>query len=273
MMLSAIVLTKNEEANIRECLAALSFADEVLVVDSGSTDRTVTLAESLGARAIIHPMTDFASQRNFAMAQAKGDWVLFIDADERVTPELAEEIKAITQANPPNNLRGVTSGPRNFTSEVRKAGVEFGSEVGKAAYAIPRQTYFFGRRLRFCDARSDAPVRLFPKSGAHWEQPVHERVVTGLPVRVLNSSMPHHSTRDLAHYTQKVRDYVPKELEVMRSKGIRPGILKVVLMPLARFLQLYFFRLGILDGVAGLQYAILSAYYTFEKHWRYWKGR
>jgi glycosyltransferase involved in cell wall biosynthesis len=261
MRLSAIVLTKNEEANIRECLAALSFADEVLVIDSGSTDRTITLAESLGARAIIHPMTDFASQRNFAMAQAKGDWVLFIDADERVTPELAGEIKAITQANPPNNLRGVTLGLRNFTSEV------------KAAYAIPRQTYFFGRRLRFGDARTDAPVRFFPRDGVLWEQPVHEMIVTDLPIRILKNPMPHYTTRDLAQYRKKMNEYVSHELKVLRAKGVRPGILKVVLMTLARFLQLYFFRLGILDGVAGFQYAILSAYYTFEKYWRYWKGR
>jgi glycosyltransferase involved in cell wall biosynthesis len=244
MKLSAVVLTRNEERNIKGCLASLSWADELLVVDSGSTDGTVALAEKQGARVVTSPFTDFATQRNFAMSQAMGGWVLFVDADEQITPALAEEIIKIL---------------RNPTDESRKA-----------VYAIPRHTYFFGKRLRFSDARTDAPIRLFPKSSARWEQPVHEKVVTDLPVRSLKNPMPHSSTRDLAHYKKKVRDYVPLELETMRKKGLRPSLTKSVLLPPAKFVFLYFWKLGILDGLAGFQYAILSAYYTFEKHWRYY---
>ena len=258
MRLSMIVLTRNEERNIEDCLASLSWADEMLVADSGSTDRTVTLAEKCGARVFTHPFTDFASQRNFAMEQAKGDWILFIDADERVTPELAEEMRCVTHGN----LQGLTLNSQDPTSE-----------VGKVAYAIPRRNYFFGKRLCFGDSREDAPIRLFPRQHVTWTQPVHEMIVTDLPVRKLKNPLLHYSTRDLTHYQQKVRDYVPLELETMKTKGAQPSLLKAIFLPPARFLQLYFFKLGILDGMAGFQYAILSAYYTFEKHRQYWKLR
>jgi glycosyltransferase involved in cell wall biosynthesis len=245
MKLSAIVLTRNEERNIEDCLTGLSWADEMLVIDTGSTDHTVTLAERHGARVVIHRLTDFASQRNFAISQAKGDWILFIDADERVTPELAEEIKAV--------LKGSDS----FTP---------------AVYAIPRHNYFFGKRLRFGDSREDAPIRLFPRQHATWAQPVHETIVSDLPVRKLKTPFQHYSTRDLVHYQQKVRDYVPLELRTLREKGVKPALWKCFLIPPAKFFLLYFFKLGILDGIAGLQYAILSAYfYTFQKHWLYWR--
>lgn len=244
MTLTAIVLTKNEEANIGHCLEALSFADEVLVLDSGSTDRTVMQAQQCGARALSHPLTDFASQRNFAIRQAKGEWLLFVDADERVTPGLAAEIKDLMRGTAP-----------------------------AAVYAIPRQTFFFGQRLRFGDARGDAPVRLFPRDRAAWTQPVHEKVVTDLPCRKLKNPILHYSTRNLAHYRQKVRDYVPLEIETMKAKGVRPGLLKAILLPPAKFFQLFFFKLGILDGVAGFQYAILSAYYTLVKYWRYYRTK
>jgi glycosyltransferase involved in cell wall biosynthesis len=243
-MLSAIVLTKNEEANIPDCLSALAWADEVLVVDSGSADMTRALAEKYGARVVEHAFADFASQRNFAMSEAKGDWVLFIDADERVTSELSDEIRRVLTD----------------------------SEVPRV-YAIPRRTFFFGKPLRFSDARGDAPIRLFPRAGVRWDQPVHEMISTTLPRVKLNHFILHYSTRDLAHYKQKVMEYVPLELETMRQKGVRPGFLKVLFRPPVTFLYLYFWKRGILDGIAGFQYAILSAYYTLVKHWRYWRTR
>jgi glycosyltransferase involved in cell wall biosynthesis len=211
-------------------------------VDSGSTDHTVALAEQHGARVLSHPFTDFASQKNFSMEHATGDWVLSIDADERATPELAKEIKETME-------RG-----------------------GEYVYAIPFQTFFFGKRLRFGDAFKDVHIRLFPRMHAQWEQPVHEQIVTDLPCRELKNPILHYTTRNLTHYMAKVAQYVPRELAVMRQKGIRPSLLRAVAVPPARFFQLYFFKLGILDGIAGLQYAILSAYYAFRKHWLYWKS-
>ena len=249
-MLSAIVLTRNEERHIEECLASLAWADEVLVVDSGSTDRTAVLAEKSGARVVTHPFADFASQRNFAISQAKGDWVLFIDADERVTPELAAEIKSVI-------LR------HNTAHDDEKP--------LKAVYAIPRHNFFFGKRLRFGDSREDAPIRFFPRQEVSWAQPVHEMIMTDLPVRKLTSPLLHYSTRDLAHYQQKAFEYIPLELQTMSKKGVKPSVWKSLGLPPAKFIYLYFCKLGVLDGIPGFQYAILSAYYTFRKHWLYWK--
>lgn len=265
MTLSAIVLTHNEERNIEDCLAGLSWVDEILVVDSESADLTISLAKKHGARTISHPFTDFASQRNFAMAQAAGDWVLFIDADERITPELAKEIKHVI-LNPANGEESPSGslGPCPQDDSKKKLCV----------YAIPRKTFFFGRPLRFSDARRDAPVRLFPKAKARWIQPVHEKIETSLPQRELKNLLLHDSTRDLAQYRKKVLSYIPLELETMRGKGLKPCLIDILWRPCAKFLFLYFWKLGILDGIAGFQYAILSAYYyTFQKYRLYWKER
>lgn len=252
MKLSAIILTRNEERNIEDCLSGLSWADEMLVVDSGSTDHTIALAERRGARVVTHPLIDFASQRNFAISQAKGEWVFFVDADERATPELAEEIKSVLNGTDPFQPSG--------------------EPAPLYVYAISRHNYFFGKRLSFGDSRDDAPIRLFPRQRITWAQPVHEVIVTDLPTRKLKSPLRHYSTRNLAHYKQKVRNYVPLELRAMREKGVKPALWKCFLVPPAKFFLLYFFKLGILDGIAGFQYAMLSAYfYTFQKYWLYWK--
>lgn len=244
MTLSAIVLTRNEEQNIGDCLGGLRWADEILVLDSGSTDRTREIAERLGARVVRREMDDFASQRNFAMREARGDWILFVDADERVPKPLGDEIRNILKSDPV-----------------------------PAVYRIPRQNYFFGKRLRFADARGDAPARFFPRRDIRWVQPVHEMVASELPVCFLRSALLHYSTRDLAHYRQKIREYVPRELVVMRQKGLTPSVWRVLFAGPAKFFQLYILNLGFLDGVVGFQYAILSSYYSFEKNRRYFSCR
>lgn len=250
MNLSAIVLTRNEEHNIESCLACLSWANEILVIDSGSRDDTVVLAEKAGAKILSHAFTDFASQRNFAMAQAKGDWILFVDADERVTADLSAEIKALAKEND-------QSAP----------------SIASCVYAIPRYTYFFGKRLRFGDARGDAPVRFFSRHHVTWEQPVHEMIVTDLSIVKLKKPLLHYSTRDFSHYRNKVSEYIPLELQIMRKNGVKPAFWRVLLLPSAKFIQIYFCKLGILDGFEGFRYAILSAYYyTFQKYWMYWRN-
>lgn len=235
MTISAIVLTKNEERNIGLCLDGLAWADEIIVVDAGSTDRTRMLAEERGARFVGSVFTNFSSQRNFAMTLAQTDWILFVDADERVSSELAREIKLVAEAAP-------------------------------AAYAVPRHNYFFGRRLRHSGSAEDAPVRLFPRGCGIWKQPVHEYFETSLPVKKLKENLMHHTTRDLPHYMDKVSRYVPLEVETMVMKGRRAGWSDVVLRPPAKFFYLYFVRGGVCDGWAGFQYAILSSYYDFKKY-------
>jgi len=235
MKISAIILTRNEENNIGLCLDCLAWVDEKVVVDANSSDKTQVLTEERGGKFIEHSFRNFASQRNFAMSLSQSDWILFVDADERVTAELAEEIKSVTK-------------------------------LPLAAYAIPRHNYFFGKRLRNSGSKEDAPVRLFPRGSGVWKQPVHEFYETTLPVKKMNAHLIHHTTRDLPHYMEKLNRYVPLEVETMLTQRRRIGWFDIVLRPPAKFLYLYFIRFGILDGWVGLQYAALSSYYDFKKY-------
>lgn len=236
MTLSVVLITKNEENNIREALRTVSWADEIIVLDSGSTDQTVSLAKASGAKVYEEPFTDFSTQKNKVLSYASCDWILLIDADERITEPLAKEIQSCVRLNK------------------------------QAAYAIPRDTFFFGRRLRFSGTRNDAPIRLFPRGQARFFQSVHEQIQTALPVEKLRRTMPHYSTRDQAHYQRKLDCYLPLEIKVMREKGRRAHVWDAWLRPLMKFSQIYFLQAGILDGAAGFQYAYLSSYYVFLKY-------
>jgi len=235
MKIAAIVLTKNESKNIGACLDTLAFADEKIVVDAGSDDNTKELALRPGVQFYTHPFSDFASQRNYAMSLTTAELILFIDADERVSDRLAAEIRLETSGAP-------------------------------RAFAIPRHNYFFGKRLKYSGSREDAPVRLFPKDSGVWKQPVHESFETSLPVKQLKEPLIHHTTRDLAHYLEKVKCYVPLEVETMRQQGRSAGWWDIVLRPPAKFFYLYLVKLGFLDGVTGLQFSFLSAYYDYKKY-------
>lgn len=241
MRLTAAVITMNEEKNIRDCLQSISFADEIIVVDSGSTDSTRQVAELMGAKVYTEPFVHFSHQKNTALTKASGDWVFFIDADERVPAELSAEITAITKS----------------------------SRMDKV-FSVRRITHFFGRELRYCGTQSDYPIRLFPRDKAFFEQPVHERIVTELDTRRLAYPLIHYSTRDMEHYRQKLNQYVALELDTLALKDRKVTIFDFLLRPALKFAYIYFWNKGILDGVPGLQFAALSAFYDFKKFYQYW---
>lgn len=230
-MLSVCLITKNEEANIGECLGSVAWADEIIVVDSGSTDRTQEIARQFTPKVFEKPFVNFADQKNFAISKAAGNWVFLIDADERVTEELAEEIRQ-TSSKAPN-----------------------------AVFEVKRDTFFMGGRLRFSGTQNDAPIRLFPKDKVRYEQPVHEQIVTELAVRRLENTLLHLTTRNLSQYMQKLHLYTGLEAALMKKQGKKAGFSNLWLAPAARFAQLYFLKAGILDGWTGLRFAALSAYY------------
>ncbi|MFA6601159.1 MAG: glycosyltransferase family 2 protein [Candidatus Omnitrophota bacterium] len=236
---SAVVITLNEERNIEDCLASVEWADEIVVVDGGSTDRTVEIARNAKATVYQIPFTDFSTQKNAALAKCTGDWILLIDADERVTGDLAREILQLTQSHP----------------------------SADTAYAVRRRTWFFGARLRYSGTQEDAPIRLFPREKVRYVQPVHEEIVTDLRVRTLEHAMDHYSTRDLEHYRRKLGQYVALEIQFMRAAGRRVRFYDCLLRPPAKFVDLYFLKLGILDGWAGFLFAVLSSWYDFRKFW------
>lgn len=236
--LSVVVITLNEEKRIKQCLQSLPRGSEVCVLDSGSTDATVALAKSLGARVESRAFTDYAEQKNAAVAMATRPWVLSIDADEVLTPPLAH---AVVQAT-------AKDGP-------------------EAGYRVPRRLIFMGRKLRFGKS-SDAPLRLFRKDKGRFEAAIHEQVVlkdgaTG----TLRGELLHHSYDDLTDYFRRFNAYTSRIAENHQRLGHSMPFLPFhVLRPWTEFFTRYFFRLGFLDGYAGYTYALVSSIYTYVKY-------
>ncbi len=243
--LSSVVISRDEERNIEECLETLQFVDERIVVDSGSQDRTVELARPLAHRVEIRQWEGFGVQRNFALSLATADWVLVVDADERVTPELAREIKHVLDQ-----------------PEARELDY----------FQVRRVTRFLGRTMDHCWP-DDWTIRLFRRGKGHYDRrAVHERFVLddaragGRLAHVLD----HHSYRDLSQYVSKLDLYTRLWAEdATPEKEFR--LWRLVGSPLWAFLRMYVLRRGFLDGVEGLILSIGTAYYHFMKYARRWE--
>lgn len=235
--LSAIIITLNAARQLEACLSALAFADEIVVVDSGSSDETAAIARKFNAKLIHEPWRGFGPQKQFAVAQARHDWVLCIDADERVDAPLREEILATLQA------------PRHF------------------AYEMPRRNRFMGRWLRHGEGYPDYNLRLFHRAHARWsDDAVHEHVLTHTPIGRLRGDLLHESEIDIATYLDKQNRYTSLQAEKMFAAGRRATIFNLLGNPLLRFIRMYFFRLGMLDGVPGLIHIVIGCFNTFNKY-------
>lgn len=239
--LSVIVITKNEAANLVACLEAVQFADEVIVVDSGSTDGTVAIARTAGAKVIETGWPGFGPQKNRALDAATGDWVLSLDADERITPELAREIQA-TLKNPTAN-----------------------------AYEISRRSWYCGKFIDHAGWSPDYVTRLFKRGTARFsDHLVHERLIAEGMVKKLKAVMLHYSFRDFSQVLQKVDSYSTLSARQAYTKGKRAGIGSAIAHGLWAFIRTYFLRRGFLDGSHGLALAISNAegsYYRYLKIW------
>ena len=242
MLLSAVVIIYNEEKNIVDCLSCLSFCDEIIVVDSGSTDRSVALAQGMKAKALTHPFTDYASQKNFGIAAARGDWVLLVDADERVTFELAREIQKTIS---------VSSGD---------------------GYEFLRQNRIFGRWMHHGSNAGDYQLRLVKRQKAKFQGLVHERVILESPAGRLRAPLLHYSTRTVPDYMKKLNVYTDLEARIMRKNPDRRSELQMKWVPPALFVRRYFLKGEFLDGIEGFLFCILSAYYEFVKRAKCWES-
>lgn len=237
MRLAVIILTHNEEHHIEACIQSASFADEILVIDDMSTDRTAELAQSLGARVVTHPLAgDFAGQRNFALTQTDADWVLYVDADERVNEGTEAELRRIMAA------------------DVR------------AVYEIKRINVVFGQRMCCGGHRPDYPRRFFPRDAVHWTGLVHERPVSGLPVRRLRTSLLHYTYTDWDRYFQKFNQYTTLMAARQYNDGKRASFLKVLLDPPFAFFRFYILQRGFLDGRLGFILGMFHGFYTMVKY-------
>ena len=235
--LTVAVIALDAEPQIGPLLASVAFADEVVVVDSGSRDGTAALAEGMGARVIRQEWLGFGRQKQFAVSAARHDWVLCLDADERVTPELAASIARALAA------------------------------PGYKAYRMARRNRFLGRWLSHGEAYPDWSLRLFHRGHAGWSNDdVHETVLTTAEVGGLDGDLLHESAEDVATYLAKQNRYTTLHAEALYRQGVRAGYAKLVVNPLVRFLKYYILRLGILDGGPGFAHVAIGCQNTFHKY-------
>jgi glycosyltransferase involved in cell wall biosynthesis len=235
--LTVTVITLNEAAHITACLASVTWADEILVVDSGSTDGTAELARAAGARVILREWPGYAAQKNFAAGESAHDWILSIDADERVTPELADEIRSTLAGDP-----------------------------SLAGYRIPRMTWHLGRWIRHTDWYPDYQLRLYDRRRGRWKtRRVHESVETDSAPGKLYSDLQHYAYRDVAHHVETMEKYSTLAAEEMHAAGRRAGLLSLTVYPVAAFLRNYVLKGGFLDGRPGWIISLMNARYVFLK--------
>ena len=239
--LSAIVITKDEAANIADCLDSLAFCDERIVVDAASSDGTMMIAKQKGARVATHGWKGFGAQKNYALSLAQGDWVLSIDADERVSPELAQEIRAAIE-NP--------------------------NAVG---YEIARRSSFCGRMMRHSGWFPDRVLRLFRRGkGRFTDDAVHERVVCEGPVARLNEPLLHYPVARLEDAIRRIDQYSTLGAEQLAISNRKISAFSGVAHGIGTFLRVYLLKLGFLDGAAGFMLAVANAegaYYRYMKAW------
>jgi glycosyltransferase involved in cell wall biosynthesis len=241
--LSVAIITYNEEANLQEALESVKWVDEIVVVDAHSTDRTVEIARAYTDRVFVRAWPGFVAQKNFAVEQTGHEWVLSLDADERLSPTLQEEIQALC-----------------------------GSGMTADAYSMPRRAYFLGRWIAHSGWYPDYKIRLFRKSHGRWQGgAVHESVqVTGV-VGYLRGDLLHYPYRDLAHNLQTIDRYSTFGAEKLYAAGRRAHWYDVTLRPAGTFLKKYILRQGFRDGYPGLVIATLTAYGNFAKYAKLWE--
>jgi glycosyltransferase involved in cell wall biosynthesis len=237
--LSACIITYNEADRVEACVRSVSFCDEVIVVDSHSTDATRELAASLGARVIERDWPGYRSQKEFAVDSASNDWVLCLDADERVTDALRQEVERL-----------------------RAGGFE-----GYAGWSVPRITEYFGRFLRHGNAYPDRLIRLFDRRRGGWiGREIHENTQVDGPVGRLHGHLEHYPYRSLAEHHNKMQHYAELMGQALYASGKRCGFGKVLCNPQWRFFRGYVLRLGFLDGWRGLMFALVESNYVRRKY-------
>lgn len=236
------IITLNEETNIARAIQSVKWAEEIVVVDSGSTDRTVELARSLGARVLHNPWPGHGKQKNFAQQAASHDWVLNLDADEAVTPELAREIQA--------QLEEATLGG-----------------TGAKGFYFPRKTYYLGRWIKHGGWYPNHLVRLAHRGFAQWSEPaVHEELQVQGPVHGLLSDLEHFTFSDIQDQILTNLRYSKLGFLELQKRGQRPSLFKLILKPIGKFAETYVLKGGFLDGLPGFIISINAAHSMFLKY-------
>jgi glycosyltransferase involved in cell wall biosynthesis len=237
--ISVIVITRNEESKISECLQSVDWASEIVVVDSQSTDRTVELARKFTKKVIVSEWKGYAETKNIALSHTTSEWILWLDADERVMPELADEIHNIIHTG----------------------------NSSHAAYEVARRAYFLGKWIKHSGWYPGYVIRLFRKGSATFVSTrVHERLEIAGTVGRLRNDLLHYTDETIYHYLDKFNRYTTLAAEDQKERGKKSSLLDLTVRPIFLFMKMYIIRRGFLDGMHGFVLALLSASYVFVKY-------
>lgn len=239
--ITAIIPTLNEENLIRHSLKSAEFADEVIVVDSFSTDNTINIVKQSGAKVVQRSFDDFSSQKNFAIDQASFDWIVLIDADEVLPEALQKEIRTTIDSN-----------------------------KDCVGFYIYRTFFFKQHELRFSGTQNDKLIRVFHKQHCRYEGKVHEKIKTDGKLGVLQHKIMHYSYSSYDQFIHKINHYAELKAEVLYEKGIIITPFHLIIKPLARFIKHYIFKLGVLDGFRGLIISFAHSYGVFVRYIKLW---
>ncbi len=258
-MISAVILTKNEEKNIEACLNSLKWCDEIIIIDDCSEDGTVKKINNerdraFGERSLLsqseikiferHLAGDFAAQRNFGLEKATGEWILFVDADERVTEQLREEILKQVQNDKQQNLSG---------------------------FYIKRKDFLFSRGLNHGETGNIRFLRLAKKGSGRWTRAVHETWQVRGEILELDNPLLHYPHQTIKEFLEDINFYTDLNAQTFYKQGVRAGSLEILFYPAAKFIRNYFLKLGFLDGLPGLLSAILMSFHSFLTRAKFWQ--
>lgn len=242
--LTLVVITLNEEQNIERCLKSVPFADEIVVVDSGSHDRTCEIAKSLNAKVYVEPFKGYGPQKNFGALQASHDWILSLDADEALSSDLATEIQNLLKSENLENQDG---------------------------YFVPRRSFHLGRWIKYGGWYPDRQLRLFHRGRAKWNDSlVHEEIQIE-KVGALKNDILHWVFRDLSHQIEANNRYSSLGAQELLKRGKRFSIFNLIIKPITKFIECYLIKRGFLDGMPGFIIAVGAAYSVFLKWSKLWE--
>lgn len=240
-MVTAIVLTKNEEKNIVDCLESLSFCDEILVIDDYSSDRTAEIAKKMGATVFVHPLdNNFSKQRNYGLNKAKNTWVLSIDADERVSKNLSDEIIKRVRENKADG------------------------------FLIKREDTIWGKKIMYGELGSIWLLRLAKKESGSWKGIIHEKWIINGKVNKLKSILDHYPHQTLSEFLKEINYYTDLRAKELKEEGVVVNWYSIILYPKGKFLLNYILKLGFLDGLEGLVFAIVMSFHSFLVRSKLW---
>jgi len=242
--LTVIIPCKNESHNIEGVLESVKWADEILIVDSFSSDDTIAKARKYTERILEHEYEYSAAQKNWAIPQAEHNWILLVDADERVTPELQNEIQEVLKGNPQHN-----------------------------GYWVERENYFMGKRVRYGGLLGDKVIRLFTKEARYEDKNVHAEILIEGTLGALKGKLKHNSYKDLGHYLEKIHRYTKWSAMDKDASTGSIGLFHILFKPAFKFFQFYILKRGFLDGFVGLVLASLSAYTILLRYIQMWELR